>query len=114
MYILIFILFVILITLLVCLLYKPKKDKIPENYNPQSPQNHNKYSKYNYSCNAPRGYHRYQSNLCDPTQDELPITFPNPNLDLPIDMSCVATQKDRIINNLKYGSESCGCNQVLQ
>jgi hypothetical protein len=60
------------------------------------------------------GYHRYQSNLCDPTQDELPITFPNPNLDLPVDKSCVASQKDRILNNLKYGSESCGCNQVLQ
>lgn len=105
MYILIFILFIILITLLVCLLYKPSS----ENYNFPS-----HYSKYNYSCNSPMGYHRYQSNLCDPTQDELPITFPNPNLDLPVDKSCVASQKDRILNNLKYGSESCGCNQVLQ
>lgn len=114
MIILLSILFVILIVLLVCVFYKPKREKyleINKNAGPGggSIAEQQQYSRYNYHCMSPWGYHRYQSNLCDPTQDELPITFPDPNADLEPEPACSNSQKARIQNNLKYGSESCGC-----
>lgn len=63
------------------------------------------YSTYQYQCNRPKCYHRYQSNLCDPNQDHLPITMPNPNQGLrPPRLS---SNEDKIIYDLKYGSQSC-------
>lgn len=65
------------------------------------------YALYNPDSPSPKGYHRYGSNLCDPTQDELPITFPDPNADLP-PFEC-----DPLVMQLKYGSMPCGtCNQL--
>jgi hypothetical protein len=51
---------------------------------------------------SPPGYHRYQSNTCNPTQDKLPITFPDPNEGVP------PFEYDPLIMNLKYGSMPCG------
>jgi hypothetical protein len=65
------------------------------------------YAAYQYDKESPKDYHRYQSNLCDPTQDELPITFPDPNADLP------PFEYDPLIMQLKYGSMPCdSCNQL--
>lgn len=63
------------------------------------------YSTYQYQCNRPQGYFRYQANLCDPTQNHLPITMPNPNEGLP--PLSLPTQADKLVYNLKYGSQSC-------
>ena len=48
-----------------------------EGYNSYNP--YNQYPIYSTKCASPEIYHRYQSNLCVPTQDELPITMPDPN-----------------------------------
>lgn len=65
---------------------------------PRSDQN---FSKYKFSCLRPPDYHRYGSNLSDPTQDRLPITFPNPNKGIPpIELR---TKEEEIIYNLKNG-----------
>jgi hypothetical protein len=46
-------------------------------------------------------YHRYQSNLANPTQDTLPITLPNPNEGIiPVHPQ---TLEQQILCNLKYG-----------
>lgn len=71
------------------------------------------YSTYEFLCNKPKGYHRYQSNLCDPQQDHLPITFPKPFINLPeINLK---TPQDKIICNLKYGydppNRNCNCEE---
>lgn len=54
------------------------------------------------SCEySPPGYHRYQSNLCDPQQDQLPITLPDPNEGLdPVEV-------DPLYDQMKYGSMPC-------
>jgi hypothetical protein len=67
--------------------------------------------KYDYKIYSiqpsPPGYHRYQSNTCNPTQDQLPITFPDPNEGVP------PFEYDPLIMNLKYGSMPCGaCNKL--
>lgn len=50
---------------------------------------------------TPPGYHRYQSNLCNPQQDELPITFPDPNEGLE------PVKVDPMFDEMKYGSMPC-------
>lgn len=56
---------------------------------------------------SPPGYHRYQSNTCNPKQDQLPITFPDPNEGVP------PFEYDPLIMDLKYGSMPCGaCNKL--
>jgi len=59
------------------------------------------FSKYKFRCLRPPNYHRYGSNLSDPTQDRLPITFPDPNEGIPpIELK---TKEEEIIYNLKNG-----------
>lgn len=59
------------------------------------------FSNNKYRCLKPRDYHRYGSNLCDPTQEKLPITFPNPNEDIPpLEMS---TEEEKLVCGLKDG-----------
>jgi hypothetical protein len=48
----------------------------------------------------PKSYYRYQANTCDPTQDTLPITFPDPNEDLD------PFQPDPLWDFIRYGSLS--------
>ena len=48
----------------------------------------------------PKLYYRYQANTCDPTQDTLPITFPDPNEDLD------PFEPDPLWDFIKYGSIS--------
>ena len=50
---------------------------------PYSPNHKNNYAKHKSKCAYPCGYHRYQSNTCNPQQDELPITMPDPNAGVP-------------------------------
>jgi len=71
----------------------------------QKPSEKSTYMVYQHRCNKPKNYHRYQSNLCDPTQDYLPITMPNPNEGIP-DIK-LNNRKEEIIYNLKYGSQIC-------
>lgn len=55
------------------------------------------YKRNNPTCDMPPGYHRYQSNTCDSTQDKLPITMPNPNEDIPPAIG------DPLVMNMMYG-----------
>jgi len=65
------------------------------------------YERYDNCGYVPPGYHRYQSNLCDPTQDELPITMPNPNEGLdPVNI-------DPLWSSIQYGSLPCGKSNKL-
>ena len=59
------------------------------------------FTNYKFACLKPRNYHRYGSNLSDPTQDKLPITFPNPNEGLP--PVKITSPEQEIIYNLKNG-----------
>jgi len=72
------------------------------------PQNANaKYASYNDTGKTPPGYHRYQSNTCDPTQDELPITMPDPNEGIP------PPEGDPLVTQMMYGSMPRGqCNRL--
>ena len=71
----------------------------------QRPSDKYSYSTYQYICNRPEGYHRYQSNLCDPTQDHLPITMPNPNEG--ITEQQINSYSEYLISKLKYGTDYC-------
>ena len=51
---------------------------------------------------TPPGYHRYGSNTCDPTQDELPITMPDPNEGLD------PLNADPLWLSIQTGSAGCG------
>lgn len=62
----------------------------------------NNYQTYSNCGYVPPGYHRYQSNLCDPTQDELPITMPDPNEGLD------PLNADPLWLNIQTGSLPCG------
>jgi hypothetical protein len=68
-------------------------------------QKRNHYAKNKASCAYPAGYHRYQSNLCDPQQDQLPITMPNPNAALP---PPVVSKEAEMLLGVMNGP-SCGC-----
>lgn len=58
------------------------------------------------SNKVPDHYHRYESNLCDPTQDDLPITMPDPNED-------ISQVPDSLEIDVMYGSMKCGkCNNL--
>jgi hypothetical protein len=76
-----------------------------EHFELYSPNRVNHYAKYKYKCAYPCGYHRYQSNTCDPQQDELPITMPNPNAALP---PLQLTKDDEMMIGVMNGSQSCG------
>lgn len=60
------------------------------------------YERYENCGYIPSGYHRYQSNLCDPTQDELPITMPDPNEGLD------PLNADPLWLSIQHGSLPCG------
>lgn len=95
--ILLFILFIFL-TLIVLYSIILKNDESNETY---TPAYLGCYKKNKFCCTKPRNYHCYGSNLCDPTQDKLPITMPNPYPDLePVKYN---SKQDEIICNLKYG-----------
>lgn len=69
----------------------------------------NEYAKNKYKCAYPCGYHRYQSNLCDPQQDELPITMPDPNAGIPPIPRSELTQEAIMFQGVMNGSMSpCG------
>lgn len=96
--ILLFILFIFLTLVILTIIRINKKNK--ENYRKQ-PVFVDTYKNYKYECMKPQGYHRYGSNLCNPEQDRLPITFPNPNEGLkPIKIN---SRKEQIICDLQYG-----------
>lgn len=60
------------------------------------------YKIYNPKCIPPPKYYRYQSNICDPTQNSLPLTMPNPN------ENTVKPQMDKIMENIFFqNSFSC-------
>jgi hypothetical protein len=81
--------------------YREPKNREP--YQAYQPQ----YATYGYECESPVGYHRYQSNTCDPTQDELPITLPDPNEGIP------PAEGDPLVMQMMTGSMPCGkCNQL--
>lgn len=61
-----------------------------------------KYARYVPYCNSPYGYHRYQSNQCDPTQDKLPITLPDPNDGIP------PISEDTLVMRMMFGNTPCG------
>lgn len=64
------------------------------------------YKFYSHTLYTPPGYHRYHSNNCNPKQDNLPITFPDPNEGIPIE-----TNQDQL--ELMYGSLPCyKCNRL--
>jgi len=67
----------------------------------------NDYQKYGDCGYIPPGYHRYQSNLCDPTQDELPITMPDPNEGLE------PLNADPLWLSIQHGSLPCGKSNKL-
>jgi Sec-independent protein translocase protein TatA len=67
----------------------------------------NEYVKYENCGYVPPGYHRYQSNLCDPTQDELPITMPDPNEGID------PLNADPLWLSIQYGSLPCGKSNKL-
>lgn len=67
----------------------------------------NEYEKYNNCGYVPPGYHRYQSNLCDRTQDELPITMPDPNEGID------PLNADPLWLSIQYGSLPCGKSNKL-
>lgn len=80
--------FGLLFIFILCVIYLLNKMSRKESFeyypinnpnNPKAPA----YAKYKYQCAYPCGYHRYGSNRCDPQQDELPITMPNPNSGVP-------------------------------
>lgn len=60
------------------------------------------YSDYQNCGYIPPGYHRYGSNTCDPTQDELPITMPDPNAGLD------PLSADPLWLSIQMGSAGCG------
>ena len=61
------------------------------------------YALYSSQVKTPKGYHRYGSNLCDPQQDELPITLPDPNVGVaPLSM----TTDQMMFDQVKKGSLS--------
>lgn len=78
---------------------------VKEPFEPYSPNHKNNYAKYKYNCAYPCGYHRYQSNTCDPQQDELPITMPDPNAALP---PMQLTAEDEMMIGVMNGSQGCG------
>lgn len=49
---------------------------------------------------------RYASNTCDPHQQRLPITFPDPNEGVP---PLVMTPEMQLFERIKNGSLSCDC-----
>ena len=98
------IIFIILILLVFILKNKMNIDRYDDTVFPPFDDN---YSNYEGLAKKPPGYHRYQSNLCDPTQDELPITFPDPDYDAP-DIQFDKIQQ--IQYDLMYGSQP-PCNQ---
>ena len=59
------------------------------------------YSVYNHECKPPQGYHRYQSNTCKVSQDELPITMPDPN------EGTIRPVMEKTLENMYYGSLPC-------
>lgn len=69
------------------------------------PYGQNGYTTYSSNCAPATEYHRYQANLCDRTQDVLPITLPDPN----------EGQDRPIMDDMKYNvfyQGSLPCNQM--
>lgn len=68
-------------------------------------RNTNSYVQYSSIMKAcpSKNYHRYGSNLCDPQQDELPITLPDPNAKVP---PLELTRDQMMFQQVKYGSMS--------
>jgi hypothetical protein len=58
------------------------------------------------SDSADSGCARYASNTCNPTQQTLPITFPDPNEGVP---PLVMTPEMKLFERIKNGSMSCDC-----
>lgn len=69
------------------------------------PYGQNGYTTYSSNCAPSDKYHRYQANLCDKTQDELPITLPDPN----------EGQERPVMDDMKYNvfyQGSLPCNKM--
>jgi hypothetical protein len=65
------------------------------------------YMAYTGVCMSPKIYHRYQANICDQKQDELPITMPDPN------EGTIRPVMDKLYENVYFGSLPCNqCNNL--
>jgi hypothetical protein len=78
--------------------FDPKPESNPESNSESNPES--KRLESQSLLHKPTSYYRYQSNTCDPKQDTLPITFPDPNEDLD------PFEPDPLWDFIKYGSIS--------
>lgn len=91
----ILIFFILMWVLYMYCVLKPRPMKSQDSQNSES---FDYEYKHNVSkCDKPPGYHRYQSNTCDSTQDKLPITMPDPNEGISPAIG------DPLIMNMMYG-----------